>query len=175
MLPFLTSLIAPGLLTSVAHAEVVDGILHVVGDRIVTQSDVAFEAAFGTVDVSPLGPLRDPEYPIEQRLIDFAILRHLAGDIEIYKPSAAEVRARWDRFRQASPHLDDHARFLALWGVDADQLLGFLYSRLVVERYIARNALPSAAAHTVDGGLSTATYQAWMAGLRQHVSVRTPE
>jgi hypothetical protein len=161
------------LLVHLASAEVVDGILHVVGERIVTRSDLVFEQDFVSHDQSPLEPLRDPAYPLEQRLIDYAILRDLAGDIEIYKPSPAEVRARLDRLHEAWSHPEDHAAFLARWGLDEDQLQGFLYSRLVVERYIARNA-GQAAADGRGAALTAPVYQAWMAGLRQRASVRTP-
>lgn len=155
-----------------AHAEVVDGVLHVVGERIVTRSDVAFEADFDPHDRSPLAPLEDPAYPLEQRLVDFAILRQLAGDIEIYRPSASEVRERWRQFREGWPRAEDHPAFLARWGLDDEQLLGFFYSRLVVERYVARNAT-QAAAVAATGEVSTEIYQAWMAGLRARADVRT--
>ncbi|MES2642536.1 MAG: hypothetical protein V4850_23835 [Myxococcota bacterium] len=159
-------------LAAVASAEVVDGILHVVGDRIVTRSDLAFEADFDSRDASPLAPLEDPVYLLEQRLVDFAILRDLAGDIEIYKPPAAEVRARWERFRDGWPHPEDHVAFLTRWGLDDEQLLGFLYSRLVVERYAARNAGQAAAVLDRDD-ITPPIYQAWMAGLRARTTVRT--
>lgn len=160
------------LLVATSSAEVVDSILHVVGDRIVTQSDLAFEADFDERDVSPLPPLEDPSYAHEQRLIDFAILRELAGDIEIYKPPTADVRARWERFRDGWPHPQDHVAFLTRWGLDDEQLLGFLYSRLVVERYAARNA-GQAAAVLDRGDLTPEVYQSWMAGLRTRTTVRT--
>ncbi|MDP2315917.1 MAG: hypothetical protein Q8P41_23680 [Pseudomonadota bacterium] len=159
-------------LAGLAGAEVVDGILHVVGERIVTRSDLAFEGDFDARDSSPLAPLEDPAYPLEQRLVDFAILRELAGDIEIYKPSAADVRARWERFRDGWPHPEDHAAFLARWGLDDEQLLGFLYSRLVVERYASRNAGQAAAVLDRDD-ITSEAYQGWMTGLRARTSVRT--
>ncbi len=158
-------------LSSMAAAEVVDGILHVVGDRIVTRSDLDFEGDFDRNDVSPLAPLEDPAYLLEQRLIDFAILRDLAGDIAIYKPPAADVRARWARFRDGWAHPEDHDTFLARWGLDDEKLLGFLYSRLVVERYVARNAGQAASVLDRDA-ITSAVYQDWMTGLRARTTVR---
>jgi len=160
-------------LASLAAAEVVDGVLHVVGERIVTRSDVAFEADFDPHDLSPLPPLEDPGYPLERRLIDYAILRQLAGDIEIYKPSSTEVRARWERFRAGWPSADDYPAFLTRWGLDDEQLLGFLYSRLVVERYVARNAA-QAAAGLAQEDITPEVYQGWMKALRERADVRTP-
>lgn len=159
-------------MTAAASAEVVDGILHVVGERIVTRSDVAFEAHFDGHDASPLAALEDPTYALEQRLVDFAVLREFAGDIEIYRPKTTEVRARWERFRDGWPQPDDHLAFLARWGLDDQQLLGFLYSRLVVERYVARNAGQAAAVLDRDE-ITASVYQAWMAGLRARTTVRT--
>jgi hypothetical protein len=153
----------------VAQAEVVDGILYVIGDRIVTRSDIAFERACDPIDQG-LAVLEDPTYPIEQRLVDFAILRELARDIDIYRPPDGEVRARWERFRSAWPHPGDHVAFLERWGIDDDQLMGFLYSRLVVERYVLRNAVGSQGGG--EAALTSAEYQAWMQGLRARASVR---
>ncbi len=158
------------VLAVLARAEVVDGILHVVGDRIVTRSDLAFEQDFDARDRGPLVPFEDTNYPLEQRLIDFAILRELAGDIEIYKPPAGDVRARWERFRDGWPHPEDHAAFLTRWGLDDEQLLGFVYSRMVVERYAARNAGQAVALDR--GELTPEAYQAWMGALRERTSVR---
>ena len=64
---------------SAPHAEVVDAVLRVVGDRIVTRSDVAFEQDLDPRDQSPIATLEDPAYAYEQRVVDFAILRQLAG------------------------------------------------------------------------------------------------
>jgi hypothetical protein len=160
-------------LGALARGEIVDAVLHVVGDRIVTQSDVTFEADFDPHDRSPLIALEDPDYSLETRLVDFAILRELAGDIEIYRPSSSEVRARGERFRSGWARAEDHPAFLARWALDEDQLLGFFYSRLVVERYVARNAA-QAASIGVKEEITPEVYQAWMATLRARANVRTP-
>lgn len=157
------------LLARLSAAEVVDRILDVVGDRIITQSDVSFEAEFVVLDRSPLPPLNDPAYALEQRLVDYAVLRDLAGDIEVYKPSAAEVDARWARFRDAWPHPEDHVAFLARWGLDDERLQGFIYSRVVVEHYVARNlALPRDPGPDVWAAL----YPPWIAEQRSSASIR---
>jgi hypothetical protein len=129
------------LLLAHAHAEVVDRILHVVGERIVTASDVAFEAALDPHDESPIRLLERPEYAYEDRLVDYAVLRELAGDVEVFRPAGTEVRARWETFRDRWAHREDRDAFLARWGLDDERMQGFLYSRMVVEKYIARNIL----------------------------------
>lgn len=159
-------------LLALARAEVVDRILHVVGDRILTSSDLAFEGELAAHDPSPVPALADPAYPIEQRLPDMAILRALAGEVAVYEPTPAEVRARGERLRASWPVREDYEAFLARWGLDEERLLGLVYSRLVVEKYVMRNLpLP---AEPADLPAWRAAYQPWMAGLRERVPVRTP-
>lgn len=156
-----------------ARAEVVDRILHVVGERIVTQSDLAFEAALDPLDQSPVPALDAADYPLEERLVDFAIVRDLAGDIAIYAPSPAEVRARWEKVRASWPSREEHDAFLARWGLDDERLMGQLYSRMVVERYVLRNLAP-ARGEGLDEAAWTALYRPWIARLREQATIRTP-
>lgn len=157
-----------------AHAEVVDRIQYVVGDRIITTSDIAFETEFVAIDESPEAPLMDPSYAIEQRLIDYAILRAKAGDTAFFQPSAADLRDRWDHFRAAFPTPDAYRDFLKRWGLDDDRFQAFLYSRMVVERFIHRNiglAVQQARGSSDD---FISVYQTLMHELRASVVVRSP-
>lgn len=158
-----------------ARAEVVDRILHVVGDRIVTSSDLAFEADLDPHDQSPVPALDAPDYALEERLVDFAILRDLAGDVAIYAPSPAEVRARWERVRASWPTRDEHDAFLARWGLDDERLMGQLYSRMVVERYVLRNLAPARGEGAMDEAAWSALYRPWIARLREQATIRTPQ
>ncbi len=156
-----------------ARAEVVDRILHVAGGRIITTSDVDFEREFDAHDRSPIPALEDPAYPIEARLIDYALVRELAGDVETFKPSAADVQDRWQRFRDDWAVAEDHVAFLQKWGMSDEVLQGLIYSRLVVERYIARNI----GVATISGdtnAASTERYAPWVAELRGHAEIRSP-
>lgn len=162
------------LLWALAHAEVVDRILHVVGDRVITTSDLVFEAELAAHDPSPVPPLRDPEYPTEERLVDMAVLRALAGDIALYEPTPAELRARGERVAASWDRPEDQEAFLVRWGLDEERLLGLLYSRMVVERYVVRNLALPAQDRPQDLADWRAVYQPWMAALRARVPVRTP-
>ena len=147
-----------------AHAEVVDRILHVVGQRTVTVSDLAFEADLDPHDQSPVPAFEGPGLPLEQRLVDCALLREQAGDIDILKPSASDVQERWDRIREGWVPVGESAAFLARWGIDEEGVKGWLYSRMVVERFVLRSlAAPTAAA-----------YLEWMAPIRARGVVRSP-
>lgn len=153
------------LLLPFAQAGVVDRILHVVGDRTVTASDVAFELELDPYDVSAVPALEDPAYAVEWRLVDFAILRDAAGDVDVFKPTGSEVDARWERFRTAWPNTDAYALFLRRWGIDDEALKGFFYSRLVVEHYVLRNlAVAGPGTRFAD----------WMLGLRNRAVIRSP-
>lgn len=121
-----------------ARAETVDGVLFVVGARIVTRSDVLLEDALAPFDRSPVPVLVDPGRATAERLVDIAVLRERAGDTDIYAPTAADVRARLERVR-ASVGTAAWSAFLRTWGLDEERLQGLLYSRMVVERYVLRN------------------------------------
>lgn len=153
-----------GILVAPARAEVVDRILHVVGQRTVTASDLAFEADLDAHDPGPVAAFEDPSLPLEQRLVDCALLREQAGDIDILKPSASEVQARWDRIRNTWTPPGEDLRFLARWGMREEDFKGWLYSRMVVERFVLRS-------------LATATpaaYAEWMGPIRARGVIRSP-
>lgn len=153
-----------------ARAEPVDRLLYVVGDRIVTAGDLAFELDVDAHDASPIVALDATEYPREQRVLDMTVIRALAGDTVIYRPTAEEVEARWELVRATWARAEDFEAFLARWGMDGDDLRGFLYSRMVVERYIRRVA--GSADVPVESPEFSAVYQRWVAEVRDKVSFR---
>lgn len=152
------------LLLPAASADVLDRIEVVVGDRIVCASDVALEAALDPHDQSPVSALENPATPYRERLVDLAVLRGLAGEIEVFRPDSADVEARWQRFRATFDAPEAADRFLADWGFTEAEFKGLLYSRMVSERYVLRN-LPGG----VAGG---AGFREWMDGLRARVAIR---
>ncbi len=155
-----------------AAAEPVDRLLYAVGDRIVTAGDLAFELDIDAHDQTPIPALDAADYPREQRLVDLTVIRALAGDTVIYRPTADEVEARWEGVRATWARPEDFEAFLTRWGTDGDGLRGFLYSRMVVERYIRRVAA------TVDTPVESpefaGVYQAWIAEVRKGRFRRAP-
>ena len=163
------------LFVVVAIAAPVERVLFVVGDRIVTQSDVAFEAFFVSRDRSPLPSFAANGGPMAERLRDIAVVRQLAGDTSVFSPTNAEVRARADAFLTQWPRPDDGLAALAAWGMDEPAFLGFVYSRLVVENCVVRSVpLPQAPAVEAEQLAWLARYEGWLAGVRQRASVREP-
>lgn len=143
-----------------ARAETADRVRYVVGTRIVTASDVRLEAALALHDRSPM-TLPGPSDP-ETRAVDMAVLRERAGDAVIYRPSPSDVRGRLDRLRSACG--TEWSTFLDAWGLDEQRLEGILFSRMVVERYVLRNAPRAAEGVDADAG-------AWMREQRSGVRV----
>lgn len=150
-----------------AAAEVVDRILHVVGSRVITASDVAFERIVAVHDRSPVPALADPTVDVETRLIDYAVLREFAGDANIYRPDPREVRKRYVAFQESFATPDEFDAFMADWGLDELKLQGFFSSRMAVERYAQRN-------HRGELATRTDAWLAWLADLRARTTIRSP-
>lgn len=163
------------LLAAQSFAGPIDRVLFVVGERIVTQSDVAFELFFDLHDHSPVPSLEDPTLPLADRLRDVAVVRQLAGEASVFRPSNAEVRARADAFVATWSRADDGLVALEGWGLDEQTFMGFVYSRMVVERCIARSvALPQHPEDAGEVGAWFEKYRAWIEPLRQRADVRQP-
>lgn len=151
-----------------APAEVVDRIERLVADRVITASDVSFDAELRVHDHAGIPCLEEPELAGLERLTDYAVLRALAADIAIYRPTDAEVQSRWRRFRDAWPLDADYAAFLARWGYDDEALRALFSSRLAAERYLLRN---HAARGEGDRGTGC---RAWLLELRARARIREP-
>ncbi len=150
-----------------ALADPVERVVVFAGDRIVTQTDVAFEAFFSPRDLSPVPAFEDESYTVEDKLVDIALARALAGDLVIFRPSDAEVRARRDAFLASFAEPEEGRRRLADWGFDGEEFLGFLYSRMVAERCVLRSVVAS-----TSGADWPERYQAWRSELRRRAPVR---
>ncbi len=145
----------------------VDRIVAVVGERLVTQSDVALEELLHTLDPSPIMVLRTSTLLPLQIAIDRAIIRGLAGSTAVYAPAEEDVRARVAAVMSRIESEGGWDAFQDLTGMTLDRLTGIVYSRLVVERYIQRNV--ELAARNTD---IQAYYSEWIAVQRQRTSVR---
>ncbi len=156
--------------TSPAHAPVViDRVEVVVGTRVITASDLRLSIALDSRDPSPVPVLQGAAPDPLQRLIDRTILRGLAGQVRVYQPDEADVRARVDALRSSWSSLSDYQRFLRSHGLDEERLQRRMKERMLVERYIRRNL---AAPAQGERRVGLAQYIEWMAGLRASVRVR---
>jgi hypothetical protein len=121
-----------------ARAEVVDRVLYVVEDQVVLLSDVQIDQAIGPLDASPSPFWTRPGVAPEQRVVDAAIIRELAGDVSLYQPSDAAVRERLEAIRLQFPDAAAWSTFLAGRGLEEESLAALLRRRMVSERYLAR-------------------------------------
>ena len=149
-----------------------DRILVVVGDRIVTVTDLRREVWFGGLgaEETSLLDLARPD-PLE-RAVDAAILRGMAGDVRVYQPTAEAVAARVARARAAVPDPADWAQQLQAVGLDEDRLAGWIYSRLVVERFLGR---AMGAVDTADAAAVLGRARAILDEQRTRVVIRVVE
>jgi hypothetical protein len=152
-----------------AEPQRIDRILVVVGDRIVTEGDLAVERLLSAHDRSPLEvvELRRQE-PLEW-VIDLAVLRQVSGDTAVYRPTEAAVAQRLDAVRERFPSPQAWDAFLGALGTDEEGLATLLHGRMVAERTIQRNVL----ARSREGDASDAArYALWIAEQRANLDLR---
>ncbi len=125
------------LYTATARAEVVDRLVALVEDDVITLSDVGFEEALAARDISPEAPFEVARDPLE-RLEAYRILRQLAGDVSLFQPAASEVDARLAALHATFPDNAAYRAFLARWGLTEESLRAQLRSRMVAEIYVHR-------------------------------------
>lgn len=159
-------------LIAAALAQPADRVMWVVGERVVTGSDVSFEAFFRAHDASPVPVFELAAPPDGESLRDLAIVRQVAGDTAIFRPDGAEVRARADRFLASFPRPGDGLAELAAWGFDEEAFLGFVYSRLVAERCILRNVPLALGASAEEQEAWLRRYATWLEEQRVRVPTR---
>ncbi len=176
-----TSLLLPGLLVPglllprPAHAQAeltrLDRAVAVVGERVVTSSEVQIALALARRDPAGVPALAPDLSRQEQWWIEQVMIRQLAGDVQVYQPSAAELRDRVDRLLAAFEDGIALAELQQRYGLDRDGIEAWVYNRLVVERFVLRNV----GALSRDGEvteLSPDRYQAWLETVRNGVAMR---
>ncbi len=151
-----------------AGVSVVDSVVAVVGERVVTASDVRLERELRAHDPSPVPVLEARRDDPLGFLVELALLRGVAGDIALYRPAEAEVQARLARLRRSFDGPEDWRAFLARNGLDEGRLAAALRSRMVVERLVRRTL----GEHPAGDPEALRRYEAWVAELRRTVPVR---
>ena len=152
-----------------AQAEVVDRIVSVVAQGVVTQSDVRLEEAIHARDVSPIPPFQGGD--ALTRLEDYRVIVRLAGNVKLFQPEALDLEERLRDFAATFELRADYAAFLRRWGLDGHALREQLKVRMVCERYIQRNVGLALPGDPSEDAWSEA-YEAFMAPHRLEASVR---
>ncbi|MFT5682253.1 MAG: hypothetical protein ACI8RZ_003171 [Myxococcota bacterium] len=164
------------LLVRLLHATepapvLIDRVVVVVDDRIVTASDLALEEDLSMRIPSPILALalRTPT----DALIDRALIRGLASEVGVYQPSTADVRQRLTAIRSTFSGPEEWADFLNEHGLTEDDLAGRLFSQMVVERYVRRNIELASQANQESREEYLARYTEWITAHRAVSQIRT--
>lgn len=169
------------LLSVLAHAAeppstLVDRVEVVVGERVLTRSDLHLEAELARRIPSSVYALRLQEtLDTERAVIERAIIRDLAAQVSIYQPTPAAVQALRDELRATFPDGDAFDLFLRRHGLTEDSLTTRLAARLIVERYVHRNIDLASQAAREDQDAYLTRYATWIAEQRLRTTVRLVE
>jgi len=120
-------------------AALADRVVSVLGESIVTLTEVGFEEALHPHVESPIPPLANPDMEALQRLEDMRMLLLLAGDVPLYAPDRTQLDARLVAVRATWDGEKAYLAFLARWGMTEAELRSHLRNRMVVESYVHRN------------------------------------
>ena len=149
-------------------AAVVDRAVVLVGEAVITESDIRLHAAMTAHDPSFLPILQSTIVESERDIVDATIVRHTAGRIPVYQPTQEQVDIRMNRFMDQWPTKNAYRLFLDTHGLDADRIRVLLRRRAVVERVVVR------ALGTPKEDLAgwTERFDAWMTAARGSARVR---
>jgi hypothetical protein len=154
----------------------IDRVVVVVSDRIITASDITLEAELARRIPSPVRALRDIQLrDPTQALIEQSIIRSYAAQVAIYQPTAEEVQQRLRELRETFPSPDDYDLFLSRHGLSEVRIIDRLRSRLSVERYVHRNIDLSSQSAREDEEAYFRRYRDWISAQLTATTVRFVE
>lgn len=153
------------LCCALASAAVVDRVIAIVGDDPVLASEVALEIELAEVDPGPT-PLWTSGRPPERIAVEAALMRGVAGEVDVYAPDAAAVAARARAIQDALGAGWD--AFLTRHGVDAARVELEVRRRMTVERFLQR----AISTDPLERELWLSSYDTLVDRLRGRVRVR---
>jgi hypothetical protein len=148
-----------------AGAEVVDRVIAVVGDDPVLASEVRLEQDLARIDQAPI-PLWTCDRPAESIAVDVALVRLLAGEVDLYQPAQEAVVERTLALRYAAG--DAWEPLLAEHGLDGAAVQLAVRRRMIVERFLTR----ALAVDPTDEAGWLEAYDRLLTGLRARVRIR---
>ncbi len=156
------------LVTAPAGAERVDRVVSVLGERVVTTSDLALEQVLSVRDPSLVPALSRADL---LALEDQRRIRGYAGDVRLYQPGRRALDARQAALRRSFQAPGEWEAFLEDWGLTEEVVQALLLNRLVVETTVLRT-LGVPTPETEDAWL--ARYDAWLVSLREGQAPHRP-
>jgi len=149
----------------------VDRVLVVVGNILITESDLRLEEALRERAPSLVPPLQALRDDALDALVDRAILRTQAGQASVYQPVERELQLRIRALERTFDSPAEWQSFRRIHGLDEDRLTASFRTLAVAEQVVQRNvglALPDGA----DDDTYLAAYEAWMAVRRPRTPIR---
>jgi len=134
---FLFTTAAQAPMSGELEATLADRVVSVVGDTIITLSELKLEQIIAEHDSSTV-PAFNNQDPL-MRLEDFRILRSLAGDVPLYVPDRLTIDNRMARFRSTWAGEKAYLVFLDEQGLQEQDLRSLMRSRVMAEAYVERN------------------------------------
>jgi len=133
-----------GLAAPVATAVVADRAVAIVGNTVLTASDVRLHKALIQLDPSEVPIFKEGPGSAQEHAIQATAIRIMAGKIPVYQPSQKQTKARLERFEDQWETPDTYRDFLRTHGLSPERLATVLRRRQIVERVAFRAlGLPS--------------------------------
>jgi hypothetical protein len=151
------------------RAERVDRVLSVLGERVVTASDLALEQVLAARDPSVVPALRRADVAA---LEDQRRIRGHAGQVRLYQPGRRALDNRHADLRRTFEAPGAWEGFLADWGLTEESVQALVLNRMVVEITVLRTL---GAPETGAEAAWVVRYETWMAGLRADLEPHRPE
>ncbi len=152
------------LCVGVAHADVIDRIMAVVGLQPITLSDVTAALQFHLVEVPPGTP--DPVAYTVERLIERTLVLAEVERFQPPEPDPIEITIRIDELERRVGSTAAFEKLLAVTGMTRDQLRRYLRDDLRITTYLNQRF----GANTGPTERQTAI-KAWIAELRKRADV----
>jgi hypothetical protein len=147
----------------VAHAEIIDRILAVVGGQPVTLSDVTAARQFRLIE-TPAGSGDPVEYTLE-RLIDRTLMLDEVDRFQPPEPDPIEITIRVDALERAAGSAATFDKALAVTGTTREQLRRHIRDDLRIATYLNQRFGDN------DAASRAAARNAWVADLRRRADI----
>lgn len=151
------------LCASVAHAEVIDRILAVVGGQPLTLSDVTAARQFGLIE--PPAGTADPVAYVIDRLIDRTLMLAEVDRFQPPEPDAVEITIRVDALERRAGSAAAFDKALAITGTTREQLRRHIRDDLRMTTYLNQRF------GAADPTGRSAAIASWVADLRRRADV----
>ena len=158
----------PAFATNVSASTLVDRVVAMVDNNVVTASDVRLHAELAELDPSFVPILQGRSGTEEDDVINMAVLRSIAGNVPVYLPKPHQVRDRISQFRSRWSDNKEMMAFLAQHGLEGERLPAALRRRMIAERVVHRNFGPPQA----DMNDWQKRFDLWMKEQRSTIRVR---